>query len=109
MTLDYYVKTMLWSTIICLITVFTTWESGLGTEKYIITIITAISWPLYPYAKMTVETLALKYTTKSFWNRVFSPGDPGSDGIYAIYYLLIIMLAIPLSILSLFVLKKGAE
>lgn len=63
---------------------------------------------LYPVAKMAVEKIALKFTTKGFWHRGILKDDIGKNGIYAIYWLFCFVFATPLSIIYLFLNYKKA-
>ena len=66
---------------------------------------------LFPFAKKTIETLALKYSTRESWETGFYTETSMKNSVYAIYYMAIFIAAIPVYVaclLYLFTRKKAA-
>jgi hypothetical protein len=59
------------------------------------------SIPLFPLARWLVESVALKFSRKEFWMTGIFKDDIGKNGIYALYYFFIMVMAIPLGLVKL--------
>lgn len=109
MTIKYYLRNILWGLIPVLIMIYD-WISKPHTDKQIFMLIfSMINGPLFPISKFTIETIALKLTNESFWERGFFREDIGKNGLRAIFWLFCFVFAIPISIISLFITKKSAK
>jgi len=76
-------------------------------ERIVFLLVSAvINGILFPYAKIAVETIALKYTGKEFWHKGFFSGDTGKNGLVAMFWLFCYFFSLPLFILWFFVKKK---
>ncbi|WP_222618805.1 colicin E1 immunity protein [Serratia sp. JUb9] len=58
---------------------------------------------LMPFSKKMIEDIALRYTSEEFWNTGIFKDDIGKNGLYAMFYLLCFILAIPLGLIYILV------
>ncbi|MDI9221011.1 colicin E1 family microcin immunity protein [Pantoea sp. EA-12] len=57
---------------------------------------------LFPYSKLAIEKIALRYTSEEFWNTGFFANDIGKSGIIAIYWLLAYVMS-PISLIIILI------
>jgi hypothetical protein len=57
--------------------------------------IALLSTLLYPFSKKAIETFFLTFTTRSFWTTGLFTESPGKNGLYVMYYLVCMLVAIP--------------
>lgn len=85
MTIKYYMKNMIFGVVAFIIT-FNSYVKDPHNERMIFLLVSAvINGILFPYARMTVETIALKYTSKEFWHKGFFSDDIGKNGLVAMF------------------------
>ena len=106
MTIKYYMKNMIFGVVAFIIT-FNSYVKDPHNERMIFLLVSAvINGILFPYARMTVETIALKYTSKEFWHKGFFSDDIGKNGLVAMFWLFCYFFSLPLFILWFFVKEK---
>ncbi|WP_019105605.1 colicin E1 family microcin immunity protein [Pantoea ananatis] len=108
MSVVYYFKNLIFG-VFCLFVVGWNWYLHPESEKLqVLFALAMISCLLYPVAKKTTECIALKFTNRSFWHKGLLKDDIGKNGLYAIYWVFCFVFAIPLSLMSPFILRKTA-
>ncbi|GLR10198.1 hypothetical protein COO59_05790 [Mixta theicola] len=106
MTLHYYLRNILIG-VLCLVAIgYKLLNSPDDLKHQLMLSHAIISSLLFPFSKLTVETMALKFTTKDFWHRGLFKEDIGKNGLYAIFWVFCFYFAIPLSIVFLLIVKK---
>jgi RsiW-degrading membrane proteinase PrsW (M82 family) len=109
MTTKYYLRNIFWGLIPVAIMIYD-WMTKQHTDKQLFMLVfSLISGPLFPLSKLTIETIALKFTKKEFWHKGFFKEDIGKNGLRAIFWLFCFVFAIPISIISLFISKKRPD
>ncbi|MBS0973043.1 colicin E1 family microcin immunity protein [Serratia rubidaea] len=58
---------------------------------------------LMPLSKKLIEYIALRYTSERFWNTGIFKDNIGKNGLYAMFYLLCFVFAIPLGLIYVLV------
>ncbi|WP_312691694.1 colicin E1 family microcin immunity protein [Kosakonia sp.] len=98
MTAKYYCKNIFWG-LFFLAGFAWAWSQDMQdrVSQYFF-VLSLLSCPLYPFAKKGVETLALRFTTRAFWQRGYFTETPGKNGLYALYYGACFLFAIPLGL-----------
>lgn len=107
MTIKYYIKNIFFGVVAFIITVYFCAQDPHSERNVFMLVSAAINSILLPYAKMTVETIALKYTNKEFWHKGFFSDDVGKNGLVAMLWVFCYIFALPLSVLWFFVKKKN--
>jgi len=51
---------------------------------------------LFPFSRMIIEKTALRFTTREFWSTGLFTESPGKNGLYAIFYVVCTILAVPI-------------
>ncbi|WP_371916687.1 colicin E1 family microcin immunity protein [Pseudomonas sp. QC2] len=51
---------------------------------------------LFPFSRMIIEKTALRFTTPEFWTTGLFTESPGKNGLYAIFYVVCTILAVPI-------------
>lgn len=98
MTWSYYFKNIGWAIFFLALVIY---DCNKNPENNKMQLLLAVSIPsslLYPFCKIGVETLALKFTKKEFWHRGLFKDTSGKSGLYALYYLFCFIFAIPIGI-----------
>lgn len=108
MTKSLYFKNIIIGVIIFLIISIVFMKDHDSLRLKLFWVFSLVNTFFFPIAKMSVEKIALKFTTKDFWHRGILADDIGKNGIYAIYWLFCFIFAIPLSIISIFLKTKKA-
>jgi len=99
MNKKYYLKNLPWGIFFLTIYIFSSWgRLHHGYPELVLFILSAI---LFPFSKWIIGSLALKFTSKSFWYKGIFRETAGKNGLYALYYLFCFILSIPLGIISL--------
>lgn len=107
----YYLKNIIWGALFFILFLYQWYTTSQdNTYKYLM-IFSAISFPLFPLSKKAIEDTALKVTKKEFWHKGIFKDDIGKNGLYAIYYSVCFVLAIPIGIpyLIYLIIKKAAR
>ena len=99
MTKSYYIKNAALGMLLFFITAIIMRDATIDISQNSRLIFLAVCGILFPSAKFTIESFALKFTSKTFWTTGFFENDTGMQGIKAIYFLICFTLAIPLSII----------
>lgn len=102
----YYLKNIIWGVIFFSIIAYVFYGSQFKISYQCILIYSIVSCILYPFSKISIETLALKFSSRDFWSTGFFAPDIGTYSIYSIFFLFCFVLAIPFSILFLFLHTK---
>jgi len=93
--------------VVAFIITFNSYVKDPHNERMIFLLVSAvINGILFPYARMTVETIALKYTSKEFWHKGFFSDDIGKNGLVAMFCFFCYFFSLPLFILWFFVKEK---
>ena len=108
MTLSYYFRNIL-PGLVCVCMSFYDWmQSSENDMKLTILIFTVVSCLLCPFSKKCVESIALRFTNKRFWQkRAFTDSAGGS--LIALFYIFCFILAIPLAFIYLIFNVKSPE
>ena len=106
MTAKYYIKNIFMGVVLFTITVYSCVQYPHSERNVFLLVSSAINGILFPYAKLTVETIAIKYTGKEFWHKGFFKDDVGKNGLVAMFWIFCYIFALPLSILWVFVKEK---
>lgn len=56
-----------------------------------------LSTLLFPLSKKLIESFFLTFTTRSFWTTGLFTESPGKNGLYVMYYIVCMLLAIPVA------------
>jgi len=102
-TIKYYLKNMFFGIVAFIITVNAYVKDPHSDRNVFLLVAAVINGILFPYARMAVETIALKYTNKEFWHKGFFSEDIGKNGLLAMFCFFCYIFALPLSILWFFV------
>lgn len=99
MTWGYYLKNIGWALFFLALLIYD-WNKDPEEKKMQALLIMSVpSSILYPFCKIGIETLVLRFTTKEFWHRGFFKDTSGKSGLYALYYLFCFVFAIPIGLL----------
>lgn len=96
MTLKYYLHSFLPGLIVFGVTIFILRDrpqTGLIQSLYLLAVCCAL---IFPFAKRCIERIALRFTRPEYWTTGMWAETSGKSGIYAMYYMLIFAIAIPL-------------
>ncbi|MEW5291133.1 colicin E1 family microcin immunity protein [Erwinia papayae] len=105
MTKNYFIKNIPWG-IICFVAISYIFHDDWKKSSYVIIVVySAASCLLYPSSKFFIEKLALKFTSRKFWESGYFSEDIGKYGLYAIYFLFCFIFAIPFNVFYLFMKK----
>lgn len=100
MTWSYYLKNILWG-LFYTSAVYGAWYKNPESERLtLILILSVISCVLTPFAKKLIEIVALRYSTKEFWQQDFFVSSVGGS-VQVIYDLFCLIFSIPLAALYL--------
>lgn len=95
MTLKYYLKNIFWAGFILACVIYNFLREQQNTTWLILLIFSIFNFILYPYSKLAIETLTLKFTSRDFWHKGVLMETPAKNGVYVIYYLFCFVVAIP--------------
>ncbi|HGM5489436.1 TPA: colicin E1 family microcin immunity protein [Serratia fonticola] len=102
MTWSYYLKNIFWG-LFYTSAVCSAWYKNPESERLtVILTLSGISCFLFPFSKKLIEIIALKYSTKEFWQQDFFVSSVGGS-VQVIYDLFCLVFAVPLAILYLFI------
>lgn len=101
MTQKYYLSNVHWGLIIFGIATYLLREDAHEVMIKFLIGIFFLSALLFPFAKKGVETFALKYTTHKSWTTGFYTETPAKNGIYAMFYMVIYAVTIPVAVIYL--------
>lgn len=88
---------------------FALWMTMDDESYFIYLLFVLISLSLFPLSKLLIESVALKYTTREFWNRGFFLDTSGKTGLLAAYNLLCLAVAIPLGVMYIVYIRMKKE
>ncbi|ELY5941296.1 hypothetical protein SNN83_004470 [Cronobacter malonaticus] len=97
----YYFRNIHWGLIIYFIALYLMREDLDQPDVKMLLSILLINSLLFPFAKKAIEKLALKFSTRESWMTGFYTETPMKNGIYAIYYMVIFIVVIPVSVACL--------
>lgn len=100
-------KSLFFGAVAFIITAYSCVLNPHGERNVFILFFAVINSVLFPYAKITVEKIALKYTDKEFWHKGFFKDDVGKNGLVAIFWIFCYIFSLPLSILWFFIKEKN--
>lgn len=95
MTRKYYLKNMLLGCVVACIVIYV-WS---GEHREFVVLVSIIHAILFPFSRMLIENSILRVTSKKFWTSGYFTDVAPKSGLFAIYYLLGFILAVPFSIL----------
>lgn len=101
MDLRYYLRNVIYGLMYFAILAFVLRNNVHEPVVRLIIILSFISTIFFPFAKKAVETVALKYSTTEDWTTGINVETPAKNGVYAIYYLLIFAVTIPVTVVYL--------
>jgi len=105
----YYLKNIPWSAFFLLIVIYQWCCYPESPQLNILLLWAIVSFFLYPFAKRTIEFVALKCTSKEFWHRGIFKETVGKNGLYIIYYAICFALSVPVCLIRfLFLMGKKA-
>lgn len=92
-----------------LIPSFLTYDILSQSLNYLLILPIFINGFLFPIAILAVETAIRESNHQNFWNHYKNLPTFGSSGLYAIYWLIVSLLTIPITIIYLIfiIIKKG--
>jgi len=99
MTQKYYLSNIHWGVIIFGICVLLMREDLNEPLVKLILWLSFFSGVLFPFAKKATEKVALRYSSSEDWTSGSFIETPMKNGLYAMFYLLIFIVTIPLSII----------
>ncbi|WP_312315305.1 colicin E1 family microcin immunity protein [Atlantibacter sp.] len=101
MDIKYYVRNSIYGLIVFGIGVFILRND---TDVPVVRLLIAlgfVSCLFFPFAKKAIETVALKYSTIEDWTTGAYIETPMKSGLYAMYYMVIFAVTIPIAIIYL--------
>jgi len=96
MTLKDYLRHFIWGAVLFGIIVYTLWDKPRTETIEGLYLLAACCMLLFPFAKQCIEQIALRYTRTEDWTSGIWIETPAKNGIYAMYYMLLFTIAIPL-------------
>lgn len=112
MTLKDYLRHFLRGAILFGVIVYILWDrpqTEIIESMYLLAVCCVL---MLPFAKHCIEQVALRYTRPEDWTTGIWVETPAKNGIYAMYYMLLFAIAIPLGtcyVIYLIVSKKTAR
>lgn len=108
--MKYYMKNIHWGLLVYLVLVFVLRDDFDNPLVRLFLIIGFISAFTFPVAKFFLEGVSLRYYSKEYWTKGLYTETPMKSGIYAMYYMFVFLMAIPICIITIimFVLKRTA-
>lgn len=101
MTLKYYLGNLCLGLVVFGIIAFGWHDEPQTTAMRTLMGLGLLSGLIFPFAKKTIERIALKYSTREQWTTGFYTETPMKSGLYAVYFLLIFVVAIPVGAIYL--------
>lgn len=101
MNKKYYIKNILWGVTLLVMDAIISLDDIKSGNNLTFHAYLFISALLCPFSKFLIESVALKYTEREFWNRGLFIDTPAKMGLIALYEFIIIIIAIPLFIIYL--------
>ncbi|AEN65112.1 Colicin E1 (microcin) immunity protein [Enterobacter soli] len=101
MTLKYYLGNLCWGLVVFGIIAFGWHDELQTTTMKIFMVLAMLSGLIFPFAKKAIERIALKYSTREQWTTGFYTETPMKNGLYAFYFMLIFVVAIPVGVIYL--------
>ena len=98
MTWKYYLVSSIWGLTFLGFIIYIRSRDRENTILQWIMIAGFFSCFLYPFAKNAIENLALRFTTREFWNTGILADGVGKNSLVLFYYALCFALAIPLGL-----------
>lgn len=96
MTIKYYFRNLLWPSFIFGVMIYYGSIEDLSVSY---NVALGMSVLLYPMATKLIEDIALRYTTKEFWNKGIFEAGPAKNSMYVLYYFACYLSAIPLGLI----------
>jgi hypothetical protein len=96
MTLKDYLNSFIPGFIMFGVMLYTLWDKPLTTLIQILYLLAVFCLLMFPFAKQCIERIALRYTRPEDWTTGVWVETPAKNGIYAMYYMLLFAIAIPL-------------
>lgn len=109
MTKKYYLSNVHWGLIIFGIAVFLMREDFYDPRIKLLVVLSFVSALFFPFAKKAIETIALKYSTRESWTTGMYTETPMKNGLYAMFYMLIFIVTIPVAGFYLLYLASGKK
>ena len=101
MTLKYWLKSSLYGGLCFAITIYLLLERPQTALVQQLMVLALFSFLLFPFAKSAVERVVLRYTTREDWMTGMFIETPMKSGLYAMYYLALFAVSIPLGLIYL--------
>ncbi|HIC2035988.1 colicin E1 family microcin immunity protein [Enterobacter soli] len=101
MTLKYYLGNLCLGLVVFGIIAFGWHDEPQTTAMRTLMGLGLLSGLIFPFAKKAIERIALKYSTREQWTTGFYTETPMKNGLYAVYFLLIFVVAIPVGAIYL--------
>ncbi|MGQ5716846.1 colicin E1 family microcin immunity protein [Enterobacter cloacae] len=101
MTLKYYLGNFYWGLVLFGIIAFVWHDEPQTTTMKTFLGLALLSGLIFPFAKRAIERIALKYSTTEQWTTGFYTETPMKNGLYAVYFMLIFVAAIPVGVIYL--------
>lgn len=101
MNLRYYLRNVIYGLMCYVIIVFILRNDVHEPVVRLIIGFSFVNTIFFPFAKRAVETVALKYSTIDDWTKGANVETPAKNGVYAIYYMVIFAVTIPVAIIYL--------
>lgn len=99
MTFKYYLINFFYGLIMTCIIVYV-YRDDVYSNTYLMEFVALIiSLLFYPLSRKITEDIALKFSTREFWNQGFFIETCGKSGAYAMYYLFCFVFSIPLGVI----------
>ncbi|CAI2539784.1 colicin E1 family microcin immunity protein [Serratia liquefaciens] len=111
MTWGYYFKSIGWALFFLGMVIYDWSQTPEDSKVNLLLILSLFSFFLYPFSKMGIEVLALRFTTEDFWHRGLFKDTIGKSGLYALYYFFCFLFSIPIGIVYIcyFIFSRKAE
>ncbi len=101
MTLKYYLGNFYWGLIVFAIAAYLLHDEPQTTTVKALMALALFSGLLFPFAKKGMESVALKYSKREAWPRGLHADTAAGTGLYAMYYMVVFAVAIPVGIVYL--------
>lgn len=108
--MKYYAKNIHWGLLVYLVLVFVLRDDFDNPLARLFLVIGFISVFTFPVAKGFLENFSRRYYSKEYWTKGFYTETPMKNGIYAMYYMFVFFMSIPICIITfiILVLKRMA-
>ncbi|HGL4164796.1 Cki family colicin immunity protein [Citrobacter koseri] len=100
MTFRYYLKNIVWGVLPLFMSLYDWFNNPDSALSFYLLLFCAVSFFLYPFSKVTIENLFLKFTTKEFWHSGFFQETQAKPALEAVFFCICYILAIPVGLLG---------